>query len=323
MKVLVHLEHEGGVIKRGSLSALSFARDVASQTHGAVTGLIVGGDVDDAAADAARYAPVLVADDAALQSVVAGTHAQVIAKAITSGGFDLVVGAATSAGKDVLGRVGGLLGGFMASDVVGHEVRDGALLFRRPMFAGSAIATVRLRGGPQVVTVRDSSYEPSDAAAEPGAISALSVDTASLPVDVQVTGAPASKGGRPDVTEAQVVVSGGRAWKSSDDFEAHVGALADLLGGAAGSSRALVDSGITPNELQVGQTGKIVAPQLYLALGISGAVQHLAGMRNSKVIAAINEDRDAPIFQISDYGIVGDVYELVPALIEKLKAADA
>ena len=188
MKVLVHFEHEGGAIKRGSLSALDFARDVASQTDGAVTGLIVGGDTGDAAADAARYAPVLVADDGALQSPVAGAHAQVIADAATSGGFDLVVGAATSAGKDVLGRVGGLLGGFMASDVVGHEVRDGALLFRRPMFAGSAIATVRLRGGPQVVTVRDSSYEPSDAAAEPGAISALSVDTASLPGDVEVTG---------------------------------------------------------------------------------------------------------------------------------------
>ena len=135
-----------------------------------------------------------------------------------------------------------------------------------------------------------------------------------------MTGAPDGKDGRPDVTEAEVVISGGRAWKSSEDFESHVGTLADLFGGAAGSSRALVDSGITPNELQVGQTGKIVAPKLYLALGISGAVQHLAGMRNSKVIAAINEDKDAPIFQVSNYGIIGDVYEFVPQLIERLRA---
>ncbi len=323
MKVLVHFEHDGGAIKRGSLSALRFARDVAEQTGGAVTGLVLGSDAGDAASDAARYVPVLVADDTALKPAIAGPHARVIADAVTSGGFDVVVGAATSAGKDVLGRVGGLLGGFMASDVVGHEVADGELLFRRPMFAGSAIATVRLCGGPQVVTVRDASYEPSDAAAEPGAITPLAVDTGSLPRDVEVTGTPPSQGGRPDVTEAQVVVSGGRAWKSSEDFETHVGALADLFGGAAGSSRALVDAGITPNELQVGQTGKIVAPQLYLALGISGAVQHLAGMRNSKVIVAINEDRDAPIFQVSNYGIVGDVYEHVPELIEKLRAEGA
>ena len=143
MKVLVHFEHDGGAIKRGSLSALRFARDVAEQTGGAVTGLVLGSDAGDAASDAARYVPVLGADDTALKPAIAGPHARVIADAVTSGGFDVVVGAATSSGKDVLGRVGGLLGGCMASDVVGHEVADGELLFRRPMFAGSAIATVR------------------------------------------------------------------------------------------------------------------------------------------------------------------------------------
>jgi electron transfer flavoprotein alpha subunit len=201
-----------------------------------------------------------------------------------------------------------------------REVSDGEVLYRRPMFAGSAIAKVRLLGGPQVVTIRDSSYECAEPSQEEGSTTRIEVDAASLPRGARVTGAPDAKGGRPDVTEAEVVVSGGRAWKSSEDFESHVGTLADLFGGAAGSSRALVDSGITPNELQVGQTGKIVAPKLYLALGISGAVQHLAGMRNSKVIAAINEDKDAPIFQVSNYGIIGDVYEFVPQLIERLRA---
>jgi len=320
VRVLVHCEHDGRTMRRGSLSAIRFARDVASATGGTVVGLALGDGMDDVAADIARYVPVLVADDPALGHVIAGPHASLVANTVANDDFDMVVGAATSAGKDVLGRVGGLLGGFMASDVVGHEISEGDLLLRRPMFAGSAIATVRLCGGPRVVTIRDSSYEPGEPAAEPGVITSLVVDTGSLPGGVRVTDSPDETAGRPDVTEARIVVSGGRAWKTSDDFENHVGTLADLLGGAAGSSRALVDSGITPNELQVGQTGKIVAPELYLALGISGAIQHLAGMRNSKVIAAINEDRDAPIFQVSNYGIVGDVYEVVPQLIDKLKA---
>ena len=323
MKILVHLEHDGAGLRQGSLSALSFAREVAKETGGSVQGIVLGAGLDAVAADALRYASVLVADDPALGALVAGTHAQAIAAAVESGGFDVLVGTSTSAPKDTLGRAGGLLGGYMASDVVGHEVRDGALFLRRPMFAGSAIATVKLCGGPQVITVRDSSYEPSEPAETPGEITPFEVDAGALPGGVVVTGAPARSGGRPDVTEAQVVVSGGRAWKSSEDFESHVGTLADLFKGAAGSSRALVDSGITPNELQVGQTGKIIAPQLYLALGISGAVQHLAGMRNSKVIAAVNEDKDAPIFQVSNYGIVGDVYEVVPQLIERLKESGA
>ena len=319
MKILVHLEHDGAALRRGSLSALSFAQDVAAKTGGSVHGILLGADLGAVAEEAARYVSVLAADDVALSSLVATSHAQVIMIAVESGGFEMLVGTSTSAAKDTLGRVAGLLGGYMVSDVVGHELSDGALLFKRPMFAGSAIATVRLTGGPQVVTVRDSSYEPCELAQEVSSIAPFAVEAAALPGGVEVTGAPAAKGGRPDVTEAQVVVSGGRAWKNSEDFEGHVGTLADLFGGAAGSSRALVDSGITPNELQVGQTGKIIAPQLYLALGISGAVQHLAGMRNSKVIAAINEDKDAPIFQVSNYGIVGDVYEHVPQLIEKLK----
>jgi len=319
MRILLIAEHDQTVTNTGSLAALTFARSVADATGGAVTALVLGAGLDAAAQDAARFAPVLLADEASLSPATADRHARVIADQANAGGFDLVVAAATSYGKDTVGRAAGLLGGCMASDVVAHEVKDGELLLTRPMFAGSVLATVKLLGdGPKVVTVRGSAYDAATPLAAPADVTPVATDPATLPSHLTVEGVPQKKGGRPDVTEAAIVVSGGRAWKNSEDFENNVGKLADTVGGAAGSSRVLVDAGITPNELQVGQTGKIVAPDLYLALGISGAVQHLAGMKNSKVIAAINSDKDAPIFQVSDYGIVGDVYELTPQLIEKL-----
>lgn len=318
MRILLITEHDHTTISASSLAALTFARDVAEATGGEVATLLLGAGLDAITQIVARYAPVLTADDAGLSPASADRHAKVIADQVRTAGFDLVVAAATSYGKDTLGRAGGLLGGHMASDVVAHEVRDGELLLTRPMFAGSVLATVKLLGGPKIVTVRGSAYESGEPLAAPASVSAITFDAGTLPNHLTVEGVAEKKSGRPDVTEAAIVVSGGRAWKNSEDFENNVGKLADTVGGAAGSSRVLVDAGITPNELQVGQTGKIVAPDLYLALGISGAVQHLAGMKNSKVIAAINSDKDAPIFQVSDYGLVGDVYELTPQLIEKL-----
>ena len=207
----------------------------------------------------------------------------------------------------------------MASDVVRHEFADGRLQFDCPQYAGAIITTLRLIGMPQVVTLRASAYPAAQKAASAGPIERINLDAAALASRGQYEGLRSKKSARPDVTEARVVVSGGRAFKTSEDFELLVGRLADVLGGAVGSSRALVDAGITPNELQVGQTGKIVAPELYFALGISGAVQHLAGMKNSRKIVAINSDPDAPIFDVADYGLVGDVYTLVPELIEKLE----
>jgi electron transfer flavoprotein alpha subunit len=209
----------------------------------------------------------------------------------------------------------------MASDVIGHQFQDDQLVFRRPMYAGAVTATVALSGTPQVVTVRPAAYEPADYAESPHETKKIDISAGELPNRVEWEGLDSKQTGRPDVTEANVVVSGGRALKNGDDFERIVGGLADVLQGAAGSSRALVDAGITPNELQVGQTGKIVAPDLYIALGISGAVQHLAGMKNSKIVVAVNNDPDAPIFEVADYGLVGDVYEVVPELIEKLRAS--
>jgi electron transfer flavoprotein alpha subunit len=318
MRVLVVAEHDTRMVRAGSRPALAFAAALAGETGGSVACLLLGHHLEAAARSAAALAPVLAADSAALAQPVADRLARVIADVVRSRGFDLLTAAATTFARDVVGRAAGLLGGAMASDVVGHEHKDGRLLLRRPMFAGALLATVALSGSPQIVTVRPSAYAPAQPRETPFAIEPVLVDEAALPSYIQYEGLQARATDRPELTEARVVVSGGRAFASSAEYETYVGRLADKLGGATGSTRALVDAGITPNELQVGQTGKVVAPELYIALGISGAVQHLAGMKNAKVIVAINNDPDAPIFDVANYGLVGDVREVVPRLIEKL-----
>jgi len=321
MQVLVIVEHAGGAIRPGSRSAITFARSVAESNGGEVKLLLLGHKVDSASLDAANYAPVLVADHVELTDPVADRYAQVIAQVVTAQDADLVVAASTTFAKDIVGRAAGLLGGAMASDILGHEWVEDQLVMQRPMYAGAVIARVVLTGQPSVVTVRASAYEPAEPLSHVHDVKAIDIDAATLPTHIRHEKTEARTSHRPDVTEARVVVSGGRGIKNSDDFEQLVGGLADTLQGATGSSRALVDAGITPNELQVGQTGKIVAPELYIAVGISGAVQHLAGMKNSRIIVAINQDPDAPIFDVADFGLVGDAYEIVPQLIEKLAAA--
>ncbi len=318
MRVLIPCEHDRNGIRLGSRSAIAFANAVAEQTNGKVECLLLGYSLAVIAQDASTYAPVLVADHPALINPVADRYAKVIADVVRQRGCDLVVAAATTFAKDILPRAAGLLGGAMASEVMGHEFRDGQLCFRRPLFAGSVVATVALLEKPQIVTVRPSSYAPASANPDRFTITAVAVDEATLPKKTEFEVLQSKLSTRPDVTEARIVVSGGRAIKSSEDFERLVGGLADKLNAAAGSSRALVDAGITPNAFQVGQTGKVVAPDLYIALGISGAVQHLAGMKNSKTIVAINSNPDAPIFEVADYGLVGDVYEIVPQWIARL-----
>jgi electron transfer flavoprotein alpha subunit len=319
MQILVVAEHDGAALRPASLSCLTFARQIAEATGGSATWLVLGHQLDGVSAEAAKYAPVLVVDSPALSQPLAEPLARVIAVVVRERKFDLLSAAASTFAKDCLPRAAASLGGAMVSDVTRHELVDGRLELDSPRYAGAVTATLRLIGSPQIVTVRASAYP----AAAPGPaafpIEMLEMDATTLTCRGRSEGVKSKKSARPDVTEARVVVSGGRAFKNSDDFERLVGRLADVLGGAAGSSRALVDAGITPNELQVGQTGKIVAPEIYIALGISGAVQHLAGMKNSRTIVAINSDPEAPIFDVADYGLVGDVYTLVPQLIEKLE----
>lgn len=320
MHLMVVAEHDGTTIRAGGRSAIAFADCVARQAGGSVECLVLGRGIDAVAHDASFYAPVLTVDSPGLADPVADCYAKVITDVVTQRNIDMIVSASSTYAKDIVGRAAGMLGGAMASEVVGHELQNDQLVLRRPMFAGRVMATVVLHSNPQIVTIRASAYKALQPAATPYPITALAIDHEALSSRTQLVSVTSKASHRPDVTEARVVVSGGRAIKNIDDYERLVGALAGTLHGAAGSSRALVDAGITPNELQIGQTGKIVAPELYLALGISGAVQHVAGMKNSKVVVAINHDANAPIFEVADYGLVGDVYKLVPQIIEKINA---
>lgn len=316
MKILVIIETTAGRIRPASWSAVTFAREVAAAQSAELVGLVMGDNLSEAATEAARYLPVQVADNPALAHPLAEVQAPVIVQAVQDLSIDMVVAATSSWSKDVVGHAAGSLGGFMAGDVVGHAMVDGRLQLRRPMYAGAFISTVELKGGPQLITVRASAYAAAVPLDHPASITTLSVSpvsttTTCLQREAKVTG-------RPDATEATTVVSGGRAIKTAAEFERLIGGLADKLGGAIGSSRALVDAGITPNELQIGQTGKVVAPELYVAVGLSGAIQHIAGMNGSKTVIAINQDSAAPIFDVADYGFVGDVNQVVPELLEKL-----
>jgi len=231
-----------------------------------------------------------------------------------AGGYSHVIGTSTTFGRDILPRVAALLGAPMLSDVMSIvSMSEGK--FTRPMYAGAAIATVQIQGNPMVLSIRATAFDKP----QPGAPSPVEeVSVGDLPSGTQWEGAQTSSSSRPDLTQARVVVSGGRPLKDSATFEEYIGRLADLLGGAVGATRAAVDSGIVGNDLQVGQTGKIVAPDLYIAAGISGSTQHIAGMGGSKVIVAINKDPEAPIFDVADYGLVADLYDAIPEMKSKL-----
>jgi electron transfer flavoprotein alpha subunit len=317
-KILVIAEHARGQLKLATAAAAGCAQQIAA-AGGSYEILVLGSGVA-AVAEAARKlgaATVLTADAPALAEPLADRYAKVIADTAKARGATIVVAAASTFSKDVLPRAAALLDAGMLSDVVGVAAAGDDLTFRRVMYAGNIIATVKLAGAVKVLTIRSSGFSTPAAGAD-SPVEAVAVDAA-LPALITFVGREVKAAGRPDPTEARIIVSGGRALKSAEDFEQLVGGLADALGGAVGSSRALVDAGITPNTLQIGQTGKVVAPDLYLAVGISGAIQHMAGMKDSKVIVAINKDGEAPMFEIADYGLVADVYAAVPELIAKLK----
>jgi electron transfer flavoprotein alpha subunit len=318
MSVLVLAEHDGKQIRPGSLSALSVARDLAQSSAEAVDLLLLGTTLEPVITDGVRFASVIAADHPLLADPTADRYARIIADVAKSRNTSIIVASSTTFAKDILPRAAAHLNAAVASDAVGYAMVEGELRLRRPVYAGSAIATVAVTGKPVIVTVRASAFPVAQPLSQPGSHVDWKVDPAALPNGIEYVGIESRPTSRPELTEARVVVSGGRPFRSGEEFENYVGRLADALNGAAGCTRALVDAGIAPNEWQVGQTGKVVAPELYVALGISGAVQHLAGMKNSRVVVAVNSDPEAPVFSVATYGLVGDVRQIVPDLIREL-----
>jgi electron transfer flavoprotein alpha subunit len=309
MSVLVLVEHDGSAIKDSTLAAVTAAAKL-GDVHALVAGSGIGG-VGDAAAKIAGVAKVLVADAPHLSHDLAENVAPVAVKLMAN--YDAFVAPASTFGKNIAPRVAALLDVMQVSDIVGIEDSN---TFVRPIYAGNAIATVRSKDAKKVITVRGTGFEK--AAREGGSASVEQVDAGGDAGVSSFVGLEASESERPELTSAKIIVSGGRAFGSSDQFHSLLDPLADKLGAAVGASRAAVDAGYAPNDYQVGQTGKIVAPEVYIAIGISGAIQHLAGMKDSKTIVAINKDEEAPIFQVADIGLVGDLFKIVPELTEKL-----
>ncbi len=309
MAALVIAEHDNRSIKGGTLNTVA----AAAKCGGEVTVLVAGANCGEAAKAAAAIAgvsKVLVADAPHLAEQLAEAVAeQVLAVA---GGFTHVLAPATAFGKNVLPRVAAKLDVAQISDITAVESAD---TFQRPIYAGNAIATVQSTDAVKVMTVRTTAFEA--AAASGGSAAVEAVAAAADPGTSQFVGREVAKSERPELAGAKIVVSGGRGMGSAENFKL-LEPLADKLGAAMGASRAAVDAGYAPNDWQVGQTGKIVAPQLYVAIGISGAIQHLAGMKDSKVIVAINKDAEAPIFGVADYGLVGDLFQAVPEMVGKL-----
>ena len=315
MSVLVYAEHDGSAILNASLCAVAAARELDADVH-----LLVCGEGCRSAAEAAAAVEgasrVLLADAPAFSHGLAEPIADLLVE--LAGPYDAILAAHTTGGKNILPRAAALLDVAPISDIIGIESAD---TFVRPIYAGNAIATVRTCDAKKVVTVRATAYE---AVAESGG---------AAPIE-EVGGGGAGTGGdlssfvgqeltrseRPELTSASIVISGGRGMQSGDNFHL-LETVADRLGAAVGASRAAVDAGFVPNDYQVGQTGKVVAPDLYIAVGISGAIQHLAGMKDSKVIVAINKDEEAPIFQVADYGVVADLFKALPELDEELAKA--
>ncbi|HEY1584785.1 MAG TPA: electron transfer flavoprotein subunit alpha/FixB family protein [Polyangia bacterium] len=318
--VLVVIETQDGHLRTASLPAVTFGKQMASSTGGKLSLLVVGAGVDGVAAEATKYgaADVLVADHPGLKNYLAETYAPIVAKAAKDKGASVVAATSTSTGKDLMPRVAALLDAGLVSDLIAIV---GPTSFKRPMMAGNIIATVEVATPIVCATVRQTEFKPAEAAGAASPVSKLDA-TAASDTRAEFIGVQASKSERPELTEAKIVVSGGRGMKEGKNFE-QVAALADLLGGAMGASRAACDAGMVPNDLQVGQTGKVVAPQLYIAIAISGAIQHLAGMKGSKTIVAINKDPEAPIFQVADYGLVTTWEQAIPALMEEIKKLKA
>ena len=311
MAVLVVAEHDNKSIRKATLNTVAAAGKLGADIHVLVAGHQAG-DAAKAAASIAGVSKVLHADAPHLGEFLAENVASLLLQ--LSKNYSHVLAPATSNGKNVMPRVAALLDVQQISDISAVESAD---TFVRPIYAGNALATVKSKDPIKVITVRTTAFD-----AVPASGGSAAVEAVAAPPDTgfsSFVGREVSKSERPELTAAKIIVSGGRGMGSGENFRKVLEPLADRLGAAMGASRAAVDAGFVPNDWQVGQTGKIVAPDLYVAVGISGAIQHLAGMKDSRVIVAINKDEEAPIFQVADFGVVGDLFQLVPSLVEELK----
>jgi len=309
MTTLLIAEHDNKVLKDATNKALTAAKALAAPVHVLVAGRDARA-VAQAAAELDGVEKVLLADGPAFAHLLAEPLAALVVGLASS--YDAIVAPATTTGKNFMPRVAALLDVMQISDIVKVIGPD---TFERPIYAGNALQTVRSRDKVKVITVRTSTFAAS------GTGAAAPIEDAAAAADAGISsfvGEELSKTDRPELTSAKIIISGGRAMQSRENFTTYIEPVADKLGAAMGASRAAVDAGYAPNDWQVGQTGKVVAPELYIAVGISGAIQHLAGMKDSKVIVAINKDEEAPIFQVADYGLVADLYQALPELAQEL-----
>ncbi len=308
MASLVIAEHDNKNLKDATAKTVAAATQLGQPVHVLVAGHNCGG-VAEAASKLAGVEKVLVTDDALFERLVAETVEALILS--VAGNYDAILAPATTNGKNFLPRVAAKLDVAQISEILAVESPD---TFRRPIYAGNAIQTVQAPAGKKVITVRTTAFKPAEGAGS------AAIEKLAAPADPGISkfvGEELSKSERPELTSAKIIISGGRGMQSGENFHM-LDKIADKLHAAVGASRAAVDAGFVPNDYQVGQTGKVVAPELYIAVGISGAIQHLAGMKDSKVIAAINKDEEAPIFQVADYGLVADLFKAIPEMDEEL-----
>ena len=319
--VLVVAELLDGALRKNTLSAVRFARQVAEATGGAFDVLAIC-DVASSAADSlTTYVARKVLSAQIDGGYVAERYAPTVAE--LAKGYGVVTATASTYGKDLLPRVAARIEAGVASDIASVSVDGDKLVYRRPMYAGNVFGYCTVETAIQVVTVRQTEFEAAEDVGGSSSVESVDVVTDSSADRVEFISLESQKSERPELTEAEIVVSGGRALKSAENFKTVLEPLVDALGAAMGASRAACDAGYVPNDLQVGQTGKVVAPKLYIAVGISGAIQHLAGMKGSKVIVAVNKDKEAPIAQVADYFLVADLFNAVPELTDEVKKVRA
>jgi electron transfer flavoprotein alpha subunit len=316
--VLVLAEHRNGHFPKTTLIGINAGLEMARKRSGNCVAAVMGDKLDPLMDELAKYgvSKVIGLEDPRLANTLADAAAQAIVAVAKKTGTETIMATATAMTKDVMPRVAARLDAPMASEIIAIN-DDGSMV--RPMYAGNVLATIELEGPVRVVTIRSTAFDAAPPTGASAQVEKMPAELDSATLKMEFVGFNEIKSDRPQLTEAKIVVSGGRGLRSGDNFKTVLEPLVDELGAAMGASRAAVDAGFVPNDLQVGQTGKVVAPELYVAVGISGAIQHLAGMKDSKTIVAINKDEEAPIFSVADFGLVADLFKAVPEMTEELK----